>query len=447
MKNKKYIFIPLILLICAGVIGLVWSFIDFTVINKSLSYSYELIQFNYDGASDGKDPNGKPFNPIDLLDDDVIKEGLAASNLDYDVEQVKDFILMENVVPKGIVREINSYESVTSKNTDTRNITPSDYHPIRYKFVLYHDLDKKLSKDTLNNLLQNIVKAYGNKFYKNYERSYDLSSYSDIYNIDNYDYIYQVDAFTNKINILSSSANTLYNEHIDFKVDGKSFNDVVLKCNQLVNTDVARIKNIIILNALSIDIDRLTDYYNYKIESLNYDKTKYQADLVAINSQLAGYEKDSTVYVSTGDGMIKLESGSSTTYDQLLTKQINTANTIAKINTEISDYEAILADINNATIGTEADYELVRNYITKLSNDYNTLESSYKEMVEKYNDKYVRTGTIYATTVKYQSSSILSSSFVSRCIKICAPIVLLTALGCCIYWLDRVIRKEKENNK
>lgn len=444
MKNKKYIFIPLILLICAGVIGLVWSFIDFKVINKSLSYSYEIIQFNYDGASDGKDPNGKPFNPIDLLDDDVIKEGLTTSNLDYDVEQVKEFILMENVVPKGIVKEINSYESVTSKNTNTRNITTNDYHPIRYRFVLYHDLDKKLSKDNLNNLLQNIVKAYGNKFYKTYERSYDLSNYSDIYNIDNYDYIYQVDSFTNKINILSSSASTLYNEHIDFNVNGKSFNDVVLKCNQLVNNDVARIKNIIILNALSIDIDRLTDYYNYKIETLNYDKTKYQADLVAINNQLSSYEKDSTVYVSTGDGMIKVESGSSVTYDALLTKQISAANTIAEINTEISEYQSILDDINNATIGTDADYQLVRNYITKLSNDYNTLESSYKEMIEKYNDKYIRTGTIYSTNVKYQSSSILSSTFIMRCIKICAPIVLITLLGCCIYWLDRVVRKEKE---
>ncbi len=447
MKNKKYIFIPLLLLICAGVIGLVWSFIDFKVINKSLSYSYELIQFNYDGASDGKDPNGKPFNPIDLLDDDVIKEGLAASNLNYDVEQVKEFILMENIVPKGIVREINSYESVTFKNTDTRNITPSDYHPIRYKFVLYHDLDKKLSKDALNELLKNIVKAYGNKFYKTYERSYDLSNYNDIYTIDNYDYIYQVAAFTNKLNMLSNSASTLYKEHNDFSVNGKSFNDIVLKCNQLVNSDVARIKNIIILNALSIDIDRLTDYYNYKIETLNYDKVKYQKDLNSINNQIAGYEKDSTVYVSTGDGMIKVESGSSTTYDALLTKQIDIANTIAKINTEISDYEAILADINNAIIGTEEDYNLVRNYITKLSNDYNTLEESYKAMIEEYNDKYVRTGTIYATTANYQSSSILSSTFIMRCIKICAPIVLFTALGCCIYWLDRIVRKEKENNK
>ena len=446
MKNKKNIFIPLLILICAGIIGLVWSFIDFKVINKSLSYSYEIIQFNYDGASDGKDPNGKPFNPISLLDDDVISAGIAASNLDYDVEKVKEYILMENVVPKGIVKEINAYESVTSKSSNTRNITPSDYHPIRYKFVLYHDLDKKLSKGDLNNLLENIVKEYGKKFYKTYERSYDLSNYNDIYTIENYDYIYQVDAFTNKINILSSSASSLYNEHTDFIVDGKSFNDVVLKCNQLVNTDVARIKNIIILNALSIDIDRLTDYYNYKIETLNYDKTKYQADLASINAQLAGYEKDSTVYVGSGDSIVKVESNSSATYDALLTKQINTANTIAKINTEISDFQSILDDINSATVGTEEDYNLVRNYISKLSNDYNTLEASYKEMVEKYNDKYVRTGTIYATTAKYQSSSIISSTFIMRCIKICAPIVLFTALGCCIYWLDRIVRKEKENN-
>ena len=57
-----------------------------------------------------------------------------------------------------------------------------------------------------------LIKLIVNEMYQRDERSYDLSNYSDIYNIDNYDYIYQVDAFTNKINILSSSANSLYNE-------------------------------------------------------------------------------------------------------------------------------------------------------------------------------------------------------------------------------------------
>ena len=445
MKDKKFIFIPLLVLICVGVIGLVWSIVDFKVTNKFLSYSYEIIQFNYDGASDGKDPNGNPFNPIDFLTDEVISYGLTLSNLDntYDASKVREFITIENVVPKNIVKEIDSYDSILKDSSDMRNITSSDYHPIRYRFVLYHGLDKKLSKNALNELLANIVKAYGESFYSTFKRSFELANYDEIYSVDNDDYIYQVEVYTNKINLLSSSASDLYNKHVDFNVDNKSFKDIVLKCDQILSSDITRINSIIVLNALSKDIDRLKDYYNCKIEMLNYDKVKYTSDLTAVTAQINDYEKDSTFYVGTGDSIIKVDSNSSATYDALLAKQIETSERIAKINIELTNCQSILADIDAAT-GDDSAKDLVESYITKLENDYNTLEASYKEMMGKYNEKYITTGSVSATTVRYQSSSLVSTSFIARFIKICAPLELVALLGVCIYWMLREIKKNKK---
>ena len=445
MKNKKFIFIPLLVLICVGIVGLVWSIIDFKVTNKFLSYSHEIIQFNYDGASDGKDPNGNPFNPIDFLTDDVISEGLTLSNLadKYDATKVREFITIENIVPKNIVNEIDSYDSITKDSSDMRNITTSDYHPIRYRFVLYHDLDNKLSNDNLNNLLENIVKAYGESFYKTFKRSFELSNYDEIYLVEKDDYIYQVKVYTNKINLLSANASDLYNKHIDFAVDNKSFKDISLKCDQLLATDVVRINSIIVLNALSKDIDRLKDYYNYKIEMLNYDKVKYTSDLTAINAQINDYEKDSTFYVGTGDSIIKVDSNSSATYDALLAKQISTSETIARINIEITNCQSVLADIA-AAAGDDSAKTLVEGYIAKLGNDYNELEASFKEMMDKYNEKYITTGTISVTSVKCQSGSLFSSAFIVRFIKICAPLELIALLGVCIYWMLRESKKNKQ---
>ena len=78
MKNK-HIFIPLFVFIGACVISLAYSIIDFKVINKQPSYSYETIQFNYDGASDGKDPNGNPFDAVSFLTDDILSEAMTHS--------------------------------------------------------------------------------------------------------------------------------------------------------------------------------------------------------------------------------------------------------------------------------------------------------------------------------------------------------------------------------
>ena len=445
MKTKKPLLISLFVLIGAGIIGVILAVIDFKVINPTKNYASETIQFDYDGASSGKDPNGNPFNPISFLTDEVISDALTDAGFNYDVEKVKQHLLMENSVPKDIVKEINSYTSVLSESDSdsTRNITTSDYYPVRYSFVLYGDLDKKLSKSDLDKLLECIVNSYCDAFYTNYQKDYDISSYENIFSIEGYDYIYQIEILTNKLEMISKYALKIYREHDDFKVNGKNFNDIVLKSNQYITSDVSRIRNIITLNALSKDIDRLKDYYSYKIEMLNYDKVKYNSDLTNVNEQLNAYTKDSTVYVSSGENIVKVESNSSATYNSLLAQKISLANEIATINTEISDYQSILDDINNA-VATEEDYTLVKNYISKLSKDYDALELEFSSMVNEYNEEYVLNGVISKTEVSYHSSSIFSTSFIARCVKICAPICLVALLVISIYLLIEDSKKRKE---
>ena len=442
MKKRKHIFIPLFIFLGACVICLVISIINFKVVNKTSSYSYEVIQLNFDGASDGVDPNGNPLNPVAFLTDDVIETALTNSNMNYDVNVIRQYIAVENIVPKGIVEEIENYTSVID-TTSSKNITTNDYIPVRYKFVLYHDLDKKLSSSDLNKLLNNIVDAYLEKFYTTYKKTFDTTNYNELYVMDNYDYIYQVEVLTNKIRVLTRSASSIYADHDDFSVNGKTFNDITVKGNKIIANDVSRINNIIILNALSKDIDRLKDYYNYKIEMLNYDKVKYTADLNNVTTQLNNYQKDSTVYVGSGENLVKVESNSSETYNYLASRQIEIASKIASINSEITDYQNTLNDINNA-VSTEEDYVLVRNLISKLGNDYNALEAEYEEMINAYNTKYILPSSVSKTELKYQSSSIVSLSFVVRAAKISAPIILVVLLGICVYYLARQSKKKKE---
>ena len=444
MKNKKHIFIPLFIFIGACVIALVASLISFKADNANKAYSYQVIQLDYDGASDGVDPNGNSFNPVLFLTDEVILEGLKRSNLDskYQVSEVKKQLVMSNVVPKGIVDEINSYTKLLDGNSE---VSSSDYHPVRYSFALYHDLDKKLSSKDLNNLLKNIVDSYCEAFYNTYSKVYDTTAYNNIYAMENYDYVYQTEVFTNKISILGNLSRTIYHIHEDFAVDAKSFNDIAYKCDKIISNDVSRINTIIILNALSKDIDRLKDYYNYKIEMLNYDKTKYTADLASVTTQINNYEKDSTVYVGSGDNIVKVESNSSATYNALLTKQINLSNQIASINASISEYQSILTDINNGA-ATDADYALVQSLISKLNTDYTELEEDFKKMLDAYNEKYVSNKIITVNEVNYVSTKLISTSFIIRCIKIGAPIVLAVMLGICVYYLVRENKKQKNSN-
>ena len=444
MKNK-HIFIPLFVFIGACVISLAYSIIDFKVINKQPSYSYQTVQFNYDGASDGKDPNGNPFDAVSFLTDDIIEEALQTSGLSYDVKDVKDNIIVTNVVPKDIVDEIESYASVTDKD-GTKEITSNDYHPTKYRFALYQDLDNKLSKDKMNSFLSNIVDSYCNKFYNTYKKSFDNTIYDSIFDVSKYDYTFQAQIYSTKIAALMQYAYSIYNEHEDFEVNVKgvdrSFYDIYLAGNQISNSYVSRINTLVTLKALSTDLPRLKSYYEYKIQILGYDKAKYQSDLNEVSTQVTAYEKDSTVYIGTGENIVKIESNSSETYNALLAKQIELSNKIASIDTEISDYQKILEDIDAAS-ATQEDIDLVENYIARLDESFGKLEIQFADFIAKYNETYLKDGTS-VTEVKYQSNSIFSGSFIVHTAKVAAPIMLIVMLGIAIFYLQREIKKPKK---
>ena len=439
MKNK-HLWIPLFVFLGAGVISLVASIIDFKAVNKVQSYSSQTIQFNYEGASDGKDPRGNPFNAIDFLSDEIIEKSLEQSGLDYDVEKVKAYLTINNVVPTSIVKEINSYNSLTDIS-DSATVNAKDYHPVRYRFCLYSDIG--LSDSKTKDFLKNIVDTYCAEFLKVYAKTFDQETYGTVYNVDDYDYIYQTQVFTNKINILMDYAKSVYNEHPRFTTDNGSFDDLCNKCKSLIDNDVFRIRNLITLNALSKDLPRLENYYSYKIQRLTYDKVQYQSDLTNVNAQIASFTKDTTFYIGNGETMVKVESNSSQTYDELLASQISLSSSIASINAEIAEYTTILDDIHSAT-GTEEEYALVRAYLQDLGEDYQEVEDLFVTLLQAYNQKYVSTRLFSRSVVNYTSGSLFSSAFIMRCIKIAAPIMLTVMLGITIYYLSREIRKQKK---
>lgn len=444
--KRKHIFIPLFVFIGAGVISLVASIIDFKAVNPILTYSRETVQFDYDGASDGKDPNGNPFNAVDFLSDKVIEAGLAKAQLNYDVETVRKNIAVENVIPDNIVDDIVSFTSLTNSNSITSEITSKDYHPVRYRFTLYSGVDKNISASKLNTLLDGIVEAYCDEFYQSYKNTIDVSVFNEFYAIDEYDYVYQAQIYTNEFKALMNYADSLYNEQKDFMAENQSFKDVYLRCQQLIANDVARIENTIVIHALSKNLDRLKEYYTYRIEKLNYDKIKYTADLDAITAQLESYAKDSTIYVGSGNGLIAIESNSSKTYDALLSQQIALSNKIGLIDVEIAECASILNDINN-NIGSEEEYLVLKNYLQRLGVDYKEIQELFIKMIDAFNQERVFDKTITKSAVSYRGSSLLSSSFIVRCIKVSAPIMLVVMLGISIYFLVRAAKKEKQANK
>lgn len=445
MKNK-HLWIPLFVFLGAGVVSLVASIIDFKGVNPQLSYSSEMIQLNYNGASDGLDPNGDSFDAVNFMTDDVVESALAASNLSgdkYELERVKQYIAIENVVPKNIVKEINSYDSVLTGGATTK-ISTKDYHPVRYRFIVYQGLDNGLSSKSLNEFTSNLVKEYRAKFTATYQKSFNKEAYDELLAFDSYDYQYQTQILARKIDLVNSYAKDLFDKHNDFVCeDGKAFDYIVARANDLAGS-ISSIDQIVTYRAISKDPAQLKDYYDYRLKELGYEKDKYTADLANIEQQIADYHKYEDTLIGSGETVITVPGNSVETYDALLAKRIEIQAALANINTQIADITDLKARVDTVT---QADRDNVEARILEIKTLYETLEEDFVKMLGEYNTTYVGKKAVAYSKVTYQSSSLFSTTFIVRAIKIAAPIMLTIMLGITIFYLIRVIRKERKVKK
>ena len=441
MKNK-HIYIPLFVFLGAGLISLIASVIDFKGPNKQLSYAAATVQFNHDGASDGLDPNGRSFDARNFMTDDVIAKAFQDSGLvdaNFDVEAVKQYIAIENVVPKNIVKEINSYESLLDvENPSTDKISTKDYHPVRYRIVVYQDLG--VSGGKLNELVKNLVDEYVAKFNDVYTNTLDKTAFDALLNFDEYDYSYQTQLLSRKISVIMNFGSELHARHNDFSKNDVSFRDLNAMGSQYIE-NLSSIDSYINLKSVTKNPQRLKDYYNYQLELLQKDYDKYQKDLQEVSTELNGYTIDKTVYVANGETLVPVGNNSAETYDALVSRKLSLENTVASLSAEIADITTLRDKIDHVT---PQEINNVETRIASIKAKYEQLENDFTELLTAYNAKYMGEDVVTKGAVRYSSSSLLSMSFIVHTVKVALPIMLITMLGIAIYYLARTIRKEKK---
>ena len=238
----------------------------------------------------------------------------------------------------------------------------------------------------------------------------------------------------------------LFDKHVDFREAGKSFNDIAIKCDSLINVNLSRINSFVTLNVLSNDASLLTSYYQYRLRQLNLQKNELSKNLETVTQYLSEYEKDSTLYISSGDQIVKIDGNSSVTYDNLVQEQINAANELAAVNVEISDCTKKLDDIAASSSKTSVKGTVEKDLLS-LEKEIENISREFGNMIDAYNEKYVKSDIIVSTDAKYSSGKILSMSFAWDCVKCVGSLCALVVLAAACVWLYDGIMEEKKKSK
>ena len=438
--HKKKIWLLIILLAIAVTISLIWSIISFYS-NKPVKRSATIsLEFTYEEAAQNKMPNGEPFTISGIERDDVITAALTNLEYqdDYTPEQIRNSMTIRGSFPSDVISRISQYDSIYDFST-TRDVQMNNYYPTVYVITLYDDFDPDVSAILLRDILRELASEYKKYFMSHYTYVYSDST-EEYFSIENADYRQQLELIRGRMQVIEDYASYLYKEDNNFFFKGMNFNDLVVKCDDIENTDLTGLEAIIMMKAYSKNPDRLKKMYQYQISLLENKVKRLQENLEEVDALRDSYETDAILYVEMGDSYVKVDSNSYGTYEDLTSKKISLNDSITRTNAEISKLKEYLSDLNNSS-GTSADIESVETKISTINTKIGDLENTLLDMIKAFNDYKITEDKIIVSSVNYVSPSLFSTSFLSTLIKYSIPTCLIAGILFGLYMIK--IEKKK----
>ena len=459
VKKTHWLRNTLIVLIVCGLVGTVLAAVlHFNESNQT--YATAAIQFSFDGAAEGKAPNGYPFDVSGLTSDEVLDKALEASGLTgiYTAEQLRTSMNVTGVYPERIAEQMTKYVSLLDTDADMQ-ASLSDYHATKYTVTLYNNFDQTIASGKLTELLKNILEIYRGYFAKTYSAGLDKTD--PITDLKNYDYSQQLEAIRNSVNQDSRFALEVQELAPDFLLNGKSFGDIAVRYQNL-GKDIDRLEATITLNAVSKDRTRLQKRYEMEIRTQGFQLESLMEELKQIEAQVDSFEKDGIIYVSANGALNRVGSRSSDTYDRLVEKRKSVSDRIAEINATIALYQARLDDMTGVaakaveaageTEDVTAAEELtaaekaalraeVEKKIEELQVKRDAVRVDFAAMLDAYAAQEINEKTVSVSGLKYKTPSLLSGAFIVKAIKTAGP---FCAVGFMVCMVLLIISRRKE---
>jgi len=355
-KNKKTAKTPnrkpltlwnkvLIILCSAIVVGLILSVVLFYKRASSDTVS-STIELTFEGAAEGKAPDGYAFSIDDLTSDEIINEALAKCDLadKFTPAEVRKALVISGGYPQDIIGQTMSYDSLLNL-TASRTLTVDRFHPTLFSVTLYDRFDTKLSKALLTKLLESLLDVYKEHFTVVYGQGTMGKELAGFFTFAEYDYPQQLSIMQLLLNTISDYAAEMYERNPAFRYNGDSFNDIVTRIASIRESDLNRLNATMSLNALTKDPDRLLTQYQFEMRELENQLLRREQQLKKLDELIASYEKSEIIYISTEQSLTKIDGDSSKTYDALvdLRKELTTDNTLT--GSKISTYRMKISDL------------------------------------------------------------------------------------------------------
>ncbi|MBO7376197.1 MAG: hypothetical protein J6V01_03740 [Clostridia bacterium] len=403
-------------------------------------YATASLTLNYDGINNGLDPYRQALNLSSFVTEDLVAEALG--NLDmrdkYKAEDVlNNLTLSGNTSNNTVERILNETSSgVTTSKPDST----TGYHPSTFTVRLWRDFDKGISARKLRALLGEIVRLLSEKFVKTYSRTLDSSLLGGLVSNTTHEYLHRLEVDCDVIDSIYSYSSFLAETYPYYSYEGSNYQTIAKKCSNLITDKADRMRSSITVNGLTNNAAWMPDYYRYNILLLGYTLDTLNVDLKTVEDQIAAFELDSSIYMSSGDSVIKVESKSKETYESLVERRLSINSEIASVTSDIEYFTQRLQKLQTSNSSTEL-YAALRSDFETLESKIAEISSEFNKMMEAQNAELAG-DMVTVSDVKTHFRSVFSLSFIvfaaKRSLIVCLPIIAVLLI------FGKPVRKKKK---
>lgn len=395
------------LIIFLSFLGLVLGGATAFVMNGNNETLATIVEYQWDGISEGEYPNGARFEASNAFTVTVYLNAIEEAGVELTSNEVREELLIRPIVPNNILNAIE--EAI-------RNGEELTYFPTAFKYSLNAG-QLGISEDQARTLLNALIDGFREDFEAKYIQQAVVLNYA-LTNLDTYDYsevstIYgtQLELIESAIKQVLPEANTFVSTEL-----GLSFNDILVELDLVKNVDLNNMNAIINTFLLTKNINRAITRLEYNNEIKELELAKEQQILDNIKEAIVSYPgSEQTIVIPGLEGSINTTTYLQVLFNQLLISQRLIAELeqdIAFNESRIVLYEAQRDNSGNNPAAQEALNELIEantGLLDTTNTIINRLVINTNTLLEEYNLIVVRNiaTSLTSPTIEEGSNTLL----------------------------------------
>lgn len=335
--------IVLFVLIAVFVVGVAGAAVMIATKDANQTVS-AVVDFNFEGIEEGKDPHGKTFDANKIKAPTVVNAAIRALNDGKKKEDQIDLkyqdtiinnITVQGIVPDDILKQIVTLQQIAQSKPDVLSqLNDIKFYPSRYRITLGDFGECGLSRGEAVRLVDEIVAQYVSYFKKTYSEE-DLIANITSVNFDSYDYIEMIDLYDAQLTTMYNYVNAKKSDAPLFRANATSltFGDLLQQIDIIRRTDLFQLESFVVNNGITKgDVDTVVNYIKTSIANYEAQYTKYQTDVKNLTDAINDYKLGDIIIAGNESGPITgVQGGPTDQYNSLTQQRVDAQNMLSTI--------------------------------------------------------------------------------------------------------------------